>query len=99
MLQCITYSQISIETGLRNSIKKNVQKETKKNNVYLIQLSGSFLQSVLHLNRSQASQPMGGVFTRPFSRANVKSATDTIKHHIHIICDILQKRTRFFLTI
>ena len=34
----------------------------------LMQLCGSFSQSVLHLNRSQASQPMGGVIARPLSR-------------------------------
>ena len=34
---------------------------------YLIQLSGSFLQSVLHLNRSHDNQPMGGVKARPLS--------------------------------
>jgi hypothetical protein len=33
-----------------------------------MQLSGSFLQSVLHLKRSQASQPMGGVRASPLSR-------------------------------
>lgn len=37
--------------------------------VYLIQFSGSFLQSVLHLKRSQASQPMGGVLASPLSSA------------------------------
>ena len=36
-----------------------------------MQLWGSLTQSVLHLNLSQASQPMGGVFARPFSRPDV----------------------------
>ncbi len=33
-----------------------------------MQFSGSFLQSVLHLNRSQDIQPIGGVSARPLSR-------------------------------
>lgn len=34
-----------------------------------MQLSGSFLQSVLHLNRSHASHPIGGVRANPLSNA------------------------------
>ena len=34
----------------------------------LMQLWGSLAQSVLHLNRSQANQPMGGVVANPFSK-------------------------------
>lgn len=34
-----------------------------------MQLWGSFSQSVLHLNLSHASQPMGGVRANPFSSA------------------------------
>lgn len=33
-----------------------------------MQLSGSFLQSVLHLNLSHANHPIGGVLAKPFSR-------------------------------
>ena len=36
---------------------------------HLMQLSGSFSQSVLHLNRSQVIHPIGGVFARPLSSA------------------------------
>ncbi len=36
---------------------------------YLMQFSGSFLQSTLHLNLCQVSHPMGGVRARPLSRA------------------------------
>ena len=36
---------------------------------YLIQLSGSFLQSVLHLNRSHDNHPIGGVSAKPLSSA------------------------------
>lgn len=36
-----------------------------------MQLSGSFSQSVLHLNLSQLSQPIGGVRARPLSNAFV----------------------------
>lgn len=32
-----------------------------------MQLSGSFLQSVLQRKRSHANQPMGGVLANPFS--------------------------------
>ena len=32
-----------------------------------MQLSGSFLQSVLHRNLSQANQPIGGALASPFS--------------------------------
>ena len=39
------------------------------NNLSLMQLWGSFSQSVLHLNLSQASQPIGGVRASPLSRA------------------------------
>lgn len=39
---------------------------------YLMQLSGSFVQSTLHLNRSQVIQPIGGVNTSPLSSAFVK---------------------------
>lgn len=38
-----------------------------------MQFSGSFLQSVLHLKRSQASQPMGGVLASPLSSARAPS--------------------------
>ena len=34
-----------------------------------MQLCGSLTQSVLHLKRCQASQPMGGVRASPLSRA------------------------------
>lgn len=44
-----------------------------KGDVYLMQFSGSFLQSVLHLKRSQASQPMGGVLASPLSSARAPS--------------------------
>lgn len=44
-----------------------------KEDVYLMQFSGSFLQSVLHLKRSQASQPMGGVLASPLSSARAPS--------------------------
>lgn len=37
-----------------------------------MQLSGSFVQSTLHLNRSQVIQPIGGVNTNPLSSAFVK---------------------------
>ena len=36
---------------------------------HLMQLCGSLMQSVLHLKRSQASQPIGGVRASPLSRA------------------------------
>ncbi len=36
---------------------------------HLMQLYGSLSQSVLHLNLSQANQPMGGVRANPFSKA------------------------------
>lgn len=39
----------------------------KKNDSHLIQFSGSPSQSVLHRNRSQDSQPIGGVRANPFS--------------------------------
>lgn len=39
-----------------------------------MQLSGSFLQSVLHRNLSHESQPMGGVRARPFSSEAAKFA-------------------------
>lgn len=35
---------------------------------HLMQLSGSLVQSVLHLNRSQVIHPIGGVRARPLSR-------------------------------
>lgn len=41
----------------------------------LIQLSGSFTQSVLHLNRSHANQPMGGVLATPLSKHDVQKGT------------------------
>lgn len=58
---------------------------------YLIQLSGSFLQSVLHLNLSQASHPMGGVRARPFSSprtklTKVKAKNSLIKSAIFFVC-------------
>lgn len=46
---------------------------------YLIQLSGSFLQSVLHLKRSHASQPIGGVRAKPFSKARHKEKNTEIR--------------------
>lgn len=36
--------------------------------IYLIQLSGSPSQSVLHRNRSHDSHPIGGVRAKPFSK-------------------------------
>lgn len=100
-LQCVRQAVLRTRTSpCKNcwtrearEIKRKHERGVTSDNSHLMQLSGSFLQSVLHLNLSQASHPMGGVFTRPFSRANVKSATDTSKHHIHTVCDILQKRT------
>lgn len=44
---------------------------------YLMQLSGSRRQSVLHMNLSQCNQPMVGVRARPLSRA---SAAGTVKN-------------------
>ena len=35
---------------------------------HLMQFSGSFLQSVLHLNLSQVSHPIGGVRANPLSK-------------------------------
>ena len=35
---------------------------------HLMQLCGSLMQSVLHLNRPHASQPIGGVTANPLSR-------------------------------
>lgn len=55
-----------------------------------MQLSGSFLQSVLHLNLSQASQPIGGVLASPFSRQCVffeRKVVKTTTTAIHD-CDI-----------
>lgn len=37
---------------------------------HLMQLSGSWSQSVLHMNLSQCNQPMVGVRARPLSRAS-----------------------------
>ncbi len=44
--------------------------------MYLIQLAGSFAQSVLHLNLSQVSHPMGGVSPSPLSNAKVLNGVD-----------------------
>ena len=44
------------------------------NNLSLMQLWGSFSQSVLQRNLSQANQPMGGVRARPLSRAEPSPA-------------------------
>ena len=54
---------------------------------HLMQLCGSLTQSVLHLKRSHASQPIGGVRARPFSspctdgggRRNAASSSDSGK--------------------
>lgn len=56
---------------------------TIKTKTYLIQLSGSFLQSVLHLNRSQASQPMGGVKASPLSRPDIFPSRHNTTHTVH----------------
>ena len=40
---------------------------------YLIQLSGSPSQSVLHLKRSHDSHPIGGVFANPLSKHSTGS--------------------------
>lgn len=55
---------------------------------YLIQLSGSFLQSVLHRKRSHANQPMGGVLANPFSKAFT-----TLTFHFTLNNDIITKIT------
>lgn len=54
---------------------------------YLMQFSGSFLQSVLHLNLSQLSHPIGGVLARPFSRAEAAAAASS--KHSRVLTDIL----------
>lgn len=54
-----------------------------------MQLSGSFLQSVLHLNLSQLSHPMGGVLARPFSSPVAALANSTLNSVlINIITDL-----------
>lgn len=57
-----------------------------------MQLSGSFLQSVLHLNLSHASHPIGGVLARPLSRPFAKLAPSvTVKQIPTTICNILSE--------
>ena len=48
-----------------------------------MQLSGSFLQSVLHLNLSQVIHPIGGVLANPLSNEVdpwIRKARDSICH-------------------
>ena len=55
--------------------------------MYLIQFSGSFLQSVLQRNRSHVIQPIGGVFAKPLSRprhAFILSNDSATKIHIFV---------------
>lgn len=63
-----------------------------------MQLSGSFLQSVLHLNLSHANHPIGGVSANPFSSAlqkfiivNVQKSTKQTL----LFLAILSQLTRF----
>lgn len=70
-----------------------------KLHTHLIQLSGSFLQSVLHLNLSQASQPIGGVLARPFSSAGTEVTNDKITQRIRKqLHGILRKRNETALS-
>lgn len=47
-----------------------------------MQLSGSFLQSVLHLNLSHANHPIGGVKANPLSNPDIfpnRHSTNTVQ--------------------
>lgn len=41
---------------------------------HLMQFSGSFAQSVLHLKRTQGSHPIGGVLSSPLSSGETRRA-------------------------
>lgn len=60
-----------------------------------MQLSGSFLQSVLHRNLSQASHPIGGVLASPFSNADdhPRAATSSRATTLQVLM-LLQRRLR-----
>ena len=58
-----------------------------------MQLSGSFLQSVLHLNLSQVSHPIGGVRANPLSNVaeswmRIRKARDNICHMHMLISEM-----------
>lgn len=59
---------------------------------YLMQVSGKFLQSVLHRNRSQDNQPMGGVLASPFSNANVTQTMDERTSNSTLLQKFLQEK-------
>lgn len=62
---CVQYeSSFNFETILVQFVKD-------KQETYLMQFSGSPSQSVLHLNRSHDSHPIGGVLASPFSNASI----------------------------
>ena len=66
-----------------NGRKKNkngsaVYKDSR-GSTYLIQFSGSALQSMLHRNLSHVNQPMGGVKASPLSRHCVRRTANNTK--------------------
>lgn len=72
---------------------------------YLMQLSGSLSQSVLHMNLSQCSQPMVGVRASPLSRASVlraasrdKNTTTPFMFHPRDVCSPSKQNASAFWT-
>lgn len=67
---------------------------------YLMQLSGSLSQSVLHRNLSQCSQPIVGVSARPLSNASAAGLIKTTRARAHATMYILTvKRDTFHSTV
>ena len=100
-----TYDKYLICIGLGPSISSVICKNPSYNgpsypsspvlliSTHLMQLSGSFLQSMLQRNLSHASHPIGGVLARPLSSAATQDSKATTVSICHIMPEINTEKT------
>lgn len=65
---------------------------------YLMQLSGSRRQSVLHMNLSQCNQPMVGFSARPLSSASAAGPINAARPRTNTPCNIADRKLAHSLT-
>lgn len=65
---------------------------------YLMQLSGSRWQSVLHMNLSQCNQPMVGFSARPLSSASAAGPMKATRPRTNTPCNIADRKLAHSLT-
>lgn len=62
-----------------------------------MQFSGSFLQSMLHLNLSQASHPIGGVLASPLSKPSPQEKAEKRRTFPNQVIIDLQREKNSYL--